>query len=642
MSENNTYPSNSEKIKKHHVPGVIRPVGLKIVAGGHLVYKYKDFMLKQSVRGHHHFKLVLPKDALGENETLRLNKCKKMINQSILVTFVYKNIEDGPERSFRGVITKVRYVDKDRKAGDILLEGYSPTKILDKGKRHSQSFGGENAIAITDVVRKVLDQCLTFNSGFKYNIKSNKNFGVSYTAQYRETRYNYLCRLAASYGEAFFYDGMTLHFGAVPYVEKVIALVKDRDIVEMSSTIIGKYVSTDLYMYNSDDDEYMNAGAGTELKAKGTLTKEAYASSEKAHQALNAQVVDVNAHTSFQITDIEKGVRASEGIDVFKTSGTVNMPFLYPGCVVELNEMEDDKVNTTYFTEQIITKICHRVDALGNYTGTYEAVDAGNGCLPTPKYRTVHTHNNEGKVIDNADPQNKGRVRVQLPFHNGGDSTDWIRVMTVNAGGSGEVPTNRGIVFIPEIGDLVVVNYMDGHPDKAFVAHSSFTGHTGAGGGVDNHIKSIITESGVAIIIDDKDGKGSITIKDPSGNVWYMDGKGNVTVTAPETMTLNSKNLNINVAENMTTKVGMSKFDSIGMNSTESIGLVKTSNVLGSSNMLVVGELREVIKGNRHNEVEQGKTTINREGGLESNTTGELSQHVTGTTKLNSGEFSGS
>lgn len=69
------------------------------------------------------------------------------------------------------------------------------------------------------------------------------------------------------------------------------------------------------------------------------------------------------------------------------------------------------------------------------------------------------------------------------------------------------------------------------------------------------------------------DDEKSITIKDPSGNTWYMDGQGNIEVTAPETITLNSKNMNINVSENMNTNVGMNQNNSVGMNISEIAGM---------------------------------------------------------------------
>jgi type VI secretion system secreted protein VgrG len=57
----------------------------------------------------------------------------------------------------------------------------------------------------------------------------------------------------------------------------------------------------------------------------------------------------------------------------------------------------------------------------------------------------------------------------------------------------------------------------------------------------------------------------SIIITDKSGNEIHLDTTGsNINITAPETMNLNCKNLNINVGENMTTSVGQNITTSAG------------------------------------------------------------------------------
>ncbi len=72
-----------------------------------------------------------------------------------------------------------------------------------------------------------------------------------------------------------------------------------------------------------------------------------------------------------------------------------------------------------------------------------------------------------------------------------------------------------------------------------------FHGGIGLGGGIDNRVKSIQTRSGHKVIFTEDE---SIIITDKSGNEIHLDTTGsNITITAPETMTLNCKNMNINV-----------------------------------------------------------------------------------------------
>lgn len=84
----------------------------------------------------------------------------------------------------------------------------------------------------------------------------------------------------------------------------------------------------------------------------------------------------------------------------------------------------------------------------------------------------------------------------------------------------------------------------------------------GLGGGVDDYLRSIQTKSGIKVLMNDVE--RSVTIEDPSGNVYFMDGQGNINVTAPNKITMSAtdveinanNNFDINVANNMTSTVG--------------------------------------------------------------------------------------
>jgi type VI secretion system secreted protein VgrG len=184
----------------------------------------------------------------------------------------------------------------------------------------------------------------------------------------------------------------------------------------------------------------------------------------------------------------------------------------------------------------------------------------------------------------------------------------WLRVMTPDAGTSGEVPKNRGMVFIPEIGDHVMLGFHHHNPNKPLVLGSLFNGTTGAGGQEKNHLKSIFTRGGSTITFNELD--NSILIKDPSGNTWFMDGKGNITTTAPETMTFNCKNMNINVAQNMNTSVGMNISENAGMNKATNVGLLNTLSVGGMYMMTVMGKMIRKVMGDFENNVEGNKQSV--------------------------------
>lgn len=102
-----------------------------------------------------------------------------------------------------------------------------------------------------------------------------------------------------------------------------------------------------------------------------------------------------------------------------------------------------------------------------------------------------------------------------------------------------------------------MVNFVHSHPDRPFVMGGMFHGKVALGGGINNHLKSIQTRSGIRILMNDQE--GSVKILDPSGNIYFMDGKGNINMTAPKNFTLNAgDNITINAGKEISIGAGNS------------------------------------------------------------------------------------
>ena len=82
---------------------------------------------------------------------------------------------------------------------------------------------------------------------------------------------------------------------------------------------------------------------------------------------------------------------------------------------------------------------------------------------------------------------------------------------------------------------------------------------------IKNHLKSIITRSGHLVEFDDDPNTQGIKITDIHQNIIHIDTKGNnITITALENMSLNCKNMQINVQENMDVQVGKNQSTNAG------------------------------------------------------------------------------
>ena len=148
--------------------------------------------------------------------------------------------------------------------------------------------------------------------------------------------------------------------------------------------------------------------------------------------------------------------------------------------------------------------------------------------LPNPKVEMPLAETQMATVLSNADPHGAGRVQVRMNWQTDNMRTSWVRVMTPDGGGSKDVKSNRGFVFIPEVGDQVLLGFRHGDPARPYVMGSLFNGTTGGGGGQGNNCKSLTSRTGCALKLDDS--KGSVTLHDKGGVTMTFDGAGNQTL----------------------------------------------------------------------------------------------------------------
>ncbi|MCB0555664.1 MAG: type VI secretion system tip protein VgrG [Phaeodactylibacter sp.] len=137
------------------------------------------------------------------------------------------------------------------------------------------------------------------------------------------------------------------------------------------------------------------------------------------------------------------------------------------------------------------------------------------------------------------DPDGDDRIKVQLPVVDAQAEGIWARLASLDAG------QNRGFVFRPEIGDEVIVGFLNDDPRDPVVLgmlHSSAK-PAPIPAKDDNHEKGLVTRSEMKLHFDDDkkiitvetpggnkaildDDAGSITLQDQNGNKIVMDSNG--------------------------------------------------------------------------------------------------------------------
>ncbi len=126
-----------------------------------------------------------------------------------------------------------------------------------------------------------------------------------------------------------------------------------------------------------------------------------------------------------------------------------------------------------------------------------------------------------GIVTDNKDPEELGRVKVNIPVLEDAAVLDWARVAVFMAG------KDRGTLFIPEVGDEVLVAFIMGDLRKPIVTGSLWNKEMAPPKGKNNqnNIRKIKTKSGHEIVFDDAGDDGKITISTSKGHLLEISDK---------------------------------------------------------------------------------------------------------------------
>lgn len=119
-----------------------------------------------------------------------------------------------------------------------------------------------------------------------------------------------------------------------------------------------------------------------------------------------------------------------------------------------------------------------------------------------------------GIVTDNKDPENLGRVKVKIPILDNQNALDWARMTTLMAG------KQRGTLFLPEVGDEVLVAFQMGDIREPIVIGSLWNSQDPPPPGKDekNNIRKITSRAGHEITMDDTQGDGKIHLKSKKGH----------------------------------------------------------------------------------------------------------------------------
>ena len=372
--------------------------------------------------------------------------------------------------------------------------------------------------------------------------KENKD----YICQYEESDFDFIRRLAYQYQEWMYFDGTKLIFGKPRKLADPIILEYGTTLSSLDIGLQTLARSEQVFSYHSGADREMQRMTPDLAYGHDKLSGDAFRASlgmfsKPARQHALPRISDES-----ELINYMGRKQAAETAETHYITAESQVPTLRVGSVVSLYSSFLERVGNISkesLGNFIIIEITHEVSQGSYYKNRFKAIPATIKALPSPKVRMPLAETQMATVLSNADPEGKGRVRVRMNWQTDGMQTGWVRVMTPDGGSSSDVKSNRGFVFIPEVGDQVLLGFRHGDPARPYVMGSLFNGTTGGGGGQGNKCKSLTTRSGSSLKLDDSD--GSVTLHDKGGVSMNFDGGGNATTNAKSSNFVNAGTNNV-------------------------------------------------------------------------------------------------
>ncbi|SFW83311.1 type VI secretion system Vgr family protein [Chitinophaga sancti] len=511
---------------------------------------FSSFTLTQHIFSHHTFTLVCPSEAIDGQAGL-LTKSKDLIGATFEAHISAISTDDSETSPllFRGVITDVESIRLTGKTEEVMLTGYSPTIILDSGP-HCKSWKKKDLKAIlNDVIAAFpADQLAPDINPVYADIPG-------YTVQYKESAWEFLQRMAASYGEWLYWNGSNLVIGP-PKDKNKTSLIYGSNLSQFAISLKAissqhKYVTWD---YQSSQ-VYVSSPDGVEQRAGlNQLGQTVYTSSNKLYSTQPKQWNYRFANNKSQqdkLVTLRSALEASRMVQFTGFSGNPQ---------VSLGDTVDISGNNLYgggetegYGQYRITSINHRVNGKGNYDNNFTAIPASVILPPVEVPAEPVCETQSAIVTDNHDPLGLGRIQVRFHWMKETEKSPWIRVTTPHAGGG------KGQFFIPETGEETIIGFEGDVATKPFVIGAVYhrsAGNTYSNAG--NDIKALQSRSGNKLILNDKE--GSVHLADKGGADMKFDGAGNATTNASKNSTLNAGTNNlINAGSTNVINVGATK-----------------------------------------------------------------------------------
>jgi type VI secretion system secreted protein VgrG len=502
------------------------PVRVTVQVGDSALTDFQSLTITQELFTHHTFALDFSFEALARGLKISPDLLFKqghelLSGKAITISWVSAlPLSTDGQFEFKGIVTETSIHTNADLTNYYHIRGASPTFVLEDGSQ-SRSF-------VKQTVSQIFTTVLGEYEGnvFERQLKPRRQAVLPYVAQYDETNFNFLSRLAAQQGEWFYYDGTKLQLGLA---EKPAVAFQSSGVQSftLSMNLQPSQLKGSFYNYRTHQplQATANAPAGADAFSEFALkrSKEVF---RQPHRLLADSV----------LTDTPKLQTAMDVLAAKQASGLVSIEgygeiiTLAPGSLLDVR----DAAGVDYGQFRVLA-VAHEMDGDGNYQNRFKGM---SGALDSPPanefYATPAAHPELAEVIDLADPRRLGRVRVRFQWlvdKPEQAESGWLRVTTPYSG------DGKGHMFTPEVGSQVLVNYEHGLADMPVVAGNVFHPQNKQGtkySPPSNNLKGMQTAGGNKFVMADTQGDQKILISNSNNKGTAVEvgfkGDGSITI----------------------------------------------------------------------------------------------------------------
>jgi type VI secretion system secreted protein VgrG len=481
-------------------------------------------------------------------------------------------------------------------------------------------------LAVPDIISKIFDP-FGFKD-FKLNLKSSYP-KLEYCVQYRETSFNFVSRLMEEFGIFYYFDHTTQGKHTMVLADQSSNL----------PACPSSPISYDVEVGGLADPEVINNWhVGQEVKTgKYTVTDYNFTTPSTSLLANEPTVISLSASQPMELFDYP-GLHTTkdEGDTVAKVhmqeeeagymviSGAGNARGLMSGFSFELKNHYRDDQNTNY----LLTEVRHFGSAGQSYTtaGTSGGETYSNHfvCIPASvPYRPLRVTPKPfvqgpqpalvvGKSGEEIWVDKYGRVIVQFYWDRLGEKNEnsscWIRVSQPWAGG------NWGAMWIPRIGQEVLVSFLEGDPDRPII--------TGRVYNADQMPPYTLPDYQTRSTFMSRSSKGGGSSNYNELRFEDLKGQEQIFVNA-------EKDMDLRVENDSREYVGANRHMIVTANQQEKINADKHLQVVGNHNEKISGNMSLQVTGNQMESV-TGNKSLSVTGNQNESITGNVSLSVTG------------